>query len=257
MAEFKNGPSGRASKGDPVQRQALVAEMLGTSYDGEFPLPETSPDCRHRSVSPSADKLKTAVIAHESPPVIQFSKEEVPSRVGTIHSSPLADQIKRFTANDRAYTMVGGRSSGYARPKFRCTVYLPFTERDDFVQVEVPADCSAKSLATAALAMFKAEGGQIPSKEAETKEEAARLWDASKYKLYIAEEDGELDMEFPNLDDSAKVSHTGVDSFALVRKEHSISVSRTSQSFSTEIADTNDIPKEAKPSRWSTLFCCH
>lgn len=75
------------------------------------------------------------------------------------------------------------------------------------VQIEVPATCSAHQLVKTALACAKEEaGGELPS---------GLLDDPWAYRVYVAEEDGEIDTDYPALDVRMNVCTLGVEAFVL------------------------------------------
>jgi hypothetical protein len=123
--------------------------------------------------------------------------------------------------------------NGYAQAGFRCTVYLPAKlvglvahrfsrERccclckmsrnrvssdgePEFVQIEVSHDCVARLLIREALTAFR----KAPPRHAQLPPNDSKLWDYNAYRLYAAEDDGEIDTDFPALDENCQVDSTG------------------------------------------------
>jgi len=86
------------------------------------------------------------------------------------------------------------------------TVYLPH-EEGSMVQIALPPTATAHELVKAALFAAREEnGGEIPS---------GLIEDAYAYRAHVAEEDGEVDTDFPVLDVRVNVATLGVDSFVL------------------------------------------
>jgi hypothetical protein len=86
------------------------------------------------------------------------------------------------------------------------TVYLPHDE-GAMVQIAVPPTCTAHELVKAALrAAVEENGGELPS---------GLMTDPFAYRAHVAEEDGEVDTDFPVLDVRVNVATLGVDSFVL------------------------------------------
>lgn len=75
------------------------------------------------------------------------------------------------------------------------------------VQIEVAPNCTAHQLVKVALACAKAEaGGELP---------VGLLDDPWSYVVHVAEEDGEVDTDYPCCDVRMNVVALGVDSFVL------------------------------------------
>ena len=124
------------------------------------------------------------------------------SGVRSMQASTLAQQLQLARSGlDSSLP----RSASMAICKY--TVYLPH-EEGSMVQIATASNCTAHELVKEALraAVEEMGGGELP---------VGLLADPWAYRVYVAEEDGEVDTDFPSLDARMNVASLGVESFVL------------------------------------------
>lgn len=206
----------------PEDRQRVVAHMLarGGSFSEKHGVGggELTPDSNESS--PSSTPFSRPMAASSAPPPItnemDFSKEDIApaksftSGLAGIHRPSMGgiQTPNRYAAELPA--PVEYSASGQRKAKlFKCRVFLPTHTQSDCVQMSLKSGMTAAQLVVTILSDYL----RTHSQPAPT-----MLGQPVTYRLYLAEEDGELDDEFPPLDPSCVVSTTGADCFCLQRR---------------------------------------
>jgi hypothetical protein len=208
-----------------IARQQRVLKMLNSGEsvpdagaiglrDGSFVIPppaqrgSNSPTPRSRT-SPSTSRSQSRRGRdQEARDVVgvglQFEKTSVIAVTSPIDrpSSHLAQQLQlaRSNLDDSNFP----RSASMATHRY--TVYLPH-EEGAMVDLQVCAHCTAHQLVKQALAAARDDnGGEFP---------VGLLDDPWSYRVHVAEEDGEIDTDFPALDVRSDVTTLEAEAFVL------------------------------------------
>jgi len=193
-----------------VPDQAALAAMArdpSTQHGSRGHNSRSPSSSRNDDASPAAGAAAPAASA-PSDIDLHFQKQdiaEMPQVRSAVPSKPstLAQQLQLAR---------GGLDDSSAFPKsasmqvYKYTVYMPH-EEGSMVQIATMATTTAHELVKEALrACVEENGGELP---------VGLLADAWSYRVYVAEEDGEVDTDFPPLDARANVASLGADTFVL------------------------------------------
>ena len=208
----------------PEDRQRHVAKLLSRAESfslqeedrQEYELTPDDVDSPHHS-PPSR-----AMVAASAPPELSFTKAEVtPARPGTsglagIHRPALHDGRPVIQTPNRYAEDIPVASeysnSGKKKGRFKCSIFLP-VPNVHCVQMELKAGTTAAQAVTQVIAEYL---------RSHTQPAISMLGQPSAYRLYLAEDDGELDDSFPPLDPTCVVSTTGADCFLLQKRAHHV-----------------------------------
>jgi len=141
---------------------------------------------------------------------LQFEKQAIPASLA--HSAPGVRAVVKPSSLAQQLSVARGtlddnfpRGASMAIHKY--TVYLPH-EEGAMVQIAMQPTGTAHELVREALRAAKEENGgdELPS---------GLIEDPYSYRVFVAEEDGEVDTDFPVLDLRVQVASLGVESFVL------------------------------------------
>ena len=196
------------------ERQQTIHRLLSGSGNGKEPTSISSPEyefsdaessTRSQPRTPSSARQRKE---RETPAELMFVKEvvthtqETLPATSTLTSSLQQSPYPTYTRQTRTGLLTSAAIKGQ---RVKITVFLPVS--DMCMWLEVGAASSAEMICRIVLDVYRKENsGNLD----------ARMLDSVRcYQLFIAEEDGSVDEDFPGLDPSAVIGSTGSTHFTL------------------------------------------
>ena len=196
------------------ERQQTIHRLLSGSGNGKEPTSISSPEYEFSDAESSTrSQPRTPSSARhgkerETPAELMFVKEVVTHAqdtlppTSTLTSSLQGSQPPTYTRQTRTGLLTSAAIKGQ---RAKITIFLPVN--DMVMWLEVGAASAAEMICRIVLDVYRKENANCLD---------ARMLDSVRcYQLFIAEEDGCVDEDFPGLDPSAVIGSTGSTHFAL------------------------------------------